>query len=163
MKRPTPRKGTRAVALKPDYASALWNESLTRLLLGDFEAGWKLYEWRWRVELTQWPAGIPQWRGEEALDGKTIVLHAEQGLGDAIQFCRYAKLVAARGATVLLQVRPALGKPVWELLPFTPDWRWLLDRDDSPWYPTARLFRQTAIGDWGPVLSRVRDKLTATL
>jgi hypothetical protein len=44
-------------------------------------------------------------------------------------------------------------------LPFTPDWRWLLDRDDSPWYPTARLFRQTETREWGSVVERARDAL----
>ena len=53
----------------------------------------------------------------------------------------------------------ALGKPVWVLLPFVPDWRWLLDRDDSPWYPTMRLFRQRRAGDWKEVIARVRDAL----
>lgn len=53
----------------------------------------------------------------------------------------------------------ALGLPVWILLPYTPDCRWLLDRDDSPWYPTARLFRQTATRDWAEVLGRVRGEL----
>jgi FkbM family methyltransferase len=51
----------------------------------------------------------------------------------------------------------ALGVPLWLLLGKVPDWRWMLDRDDSPWYPTARLFRQTAVGDWGPVFTRVAD------
>jgi hypothetical protein len=53
----------------------------------------------------------------------------------------------------------AMGRPVWILLPFSPDWRWMLARADSPWYPTARLFRQPAIGDWESVVSRVRDQL----
>jgi Flp pilus assembly protein TadD len=53
----------------------------------------------------------------------------------------------------------ALGKPVWVLLPFRPDWRWLIDRDDSPWYPTARLFRQTESREWARVIDRVRDAL----
>jgi hypothetical protein len=52
-----------------------------------------------------------------------------------------------------------MGKPVWILLPVVPDWRWLLDREDSPWYPTARLFRQTAAGDWDGVLRRVEGAL----
>ena len=49
----------------------------------------------------------------------------------------------------------ALGTPVWTLLPWVPDWRWLLDRDDSPWYPTMRLFRQPAAGDWDAVIGEV--------
>ena len=53
----------------------------------------------------------------------------------------------------------ALGKPVWILLPFCPDWRWHVDRDDSPWYPTARLFRQPAIGDWDSVIGQVKLEL----
>src|SRR5205823_3919467 len=163
-----------------------------------------------------------QWRGEP-LEGKTILLHAEQGFGDVIQFLRYVPRVLARGAKiVVLEVaRPllplarrirgitvvargdplpafdthcpllslpraadlaqrqgapavdlaaeltdfdetaaaiaaldlvisadtavahlagALGKPVWVMLPFAPDWRWLIGRDDSPWYPSMRLF-----------------------
>jgi hypothetical protein len=48
---------------------------------------------------------------------------------------------------------------VWILLPFNPDFRWLLGRDDSPWYPTARLFRQPRAGDWTSVVARVREAL----
>jgi tetratricopeptide (TPR) repeat protein len=54
----------------------------------------------------------------------------------------------------------ALGIPVWVLLPFAPDWRWLLDREDSPWYPTMRLFRQPKPGDWQPVVERVRNAMS---
>ena len=53
----------------------------------------------------------------------------------------------------------ALGKPVWVLLPFAPDWRWMTDRADSPWYPTMRLFRQSRPGDWPGVLDNVRAAL----
>ena len=53
----------------------------------------------------------------------------------------------------------ALGRPVWILLPFPADWRWLLERDDSPWYPSATLFRQHATGGWKPVLQRVAAAL----
>ncbi|KAA0679371.1 tetratricopeptide repeat protein [Azospirillum brasilense] len=55
----------------------------------------------------------------------------------------------------------ALGVPVWVVLPFSPDWRWLLGRDNSPWYPSARLFRQTRVGDWAEVAGRVADALRA--
>jgi ADP-heptose:LPS heptosyltransferase len=53
----------------------------------------------------------------------------------------------------------ALGRPLWLLLPFAPDWRWMLDREDSPWYPSARLFRQDQSGDWSGVAGRVREAL----
>ncbi|NEP39323.1 MAG: tetratricopeptide repeat protein, partial [Okeania sp. SIO2H7] len=61
--------------------------------------------------------------------------------------------------TVIAHLAGALGKPVWILLPFVSDWRWMLDRNDSPWYPTARLFRQAKIGDWDNVFEQVKDNL----
>jgi hypothetical protein len=61
--------------------------------------------------------------------------------------------------TAVAHLAGALGKPVWILLPFAPDWRWMRDREDSPWYPTARLLRQPSTGDWNSVMGRVRDEL----
>lgn len=315
----------RAVELDPQFAAANWNEALCRLLTADFENGWKKFEWRWHAEQLQTlrrSFSQPLWNGNQSLSGKTILLHAEQGFGDTIQFCRFAKLVAAQGGTVLLEVqqplksllaglegvakifargeelpsfdyhcpllslprafnttiqsiptdipylsaaphlveqwkarlpattlprigiawsgslthtndsnrsiplqefgnllsehvhfvalqkdlRPAdqaalnarkgllhfgheltdfsdtsalvelmdvvisvdtsvahlagaMGKPVWILLPFAPDWRWLLQRDDSPWYHSAKLFRQPQISDWKSVIERVKNEL----
>jgi tetratricopeptide (TPR) repeat protein len=316
----------RALAIEPGYAEAHSNRSCLALLLGDFERGFEEFEWRWRVpEIAPWRRDFaqPLWRGEAPLAGKTILLHAEQGFGDAIQFVRYVPLVAAQGATVVLEVPPplaalfarvagaalvvgrgdalpafdchcplaslplafktrletipasvpylspapdrvtkwrqrlpqagqrrvgiawagnanfkgdqsrsiglarfspllsvpgielvglqkdlrdgdrdilrnhpqvvhlgdaiadfgdtaaimsaldlvvssdtsvahlagALGKPVWVLLQFVADWRWLRGRSDNPWYPTARLFRQREIDDWESVIARVAQEL----
>ena len=316
----------RALALKPDYAAAHWNLADCCLLLGDFARGWQEYEWRWK--LAQRENAVrnfqqPLWLGAQALQGRTILLHSELGLGDTLQFCRYATAVAALGARVILEVQPtllplladlegvvqtvprgaplpafdyhcplmsmplafktdltnvprhipylhsdaervaawrrklgptnkprvgvvwsgsmalrndrrsmalkemlplmgawaewvslqkevrdsdaavlvsrtdlldagaelhdfadtaavvelvdvvvtvdtsvahvagAMGKPVWILLPFNPhDWRWMLDREDSIWYPTARVFRQPVNGDWASVVRRVGEELT---
>ena len=63
--------------------------------------------------------------------------------------------------TAVAHLAGALGKPTWVLLPFAPDWRWLMEREDSPWYPTMRLFRQSGFGEWAPVLERVRGRLAA--
>ncbi len=60
--------------------------------------------------------------------------------------------------TAVLHLAGAMGKEVWGLLPFDPDWRWLRERDDSPWYTTMRLFRQSEAGDWADVLGRVADR-----
>ena len=61
--------------------------------------------------------------------------------------------------TAVIHLAGAIGKAVWTLLPFAPDWRWLLEREDSPWYPSMRLFRQTYPGDWEGVMQRVRQVL----
>jgi hypothetical protein len=105
----------RAIAIQKDYAPAHVNRGLVNLLNGNFERGWADYEWRWRdptSELAKQARKFsqPLWLGKEVLAGKTVLLHDEQGLGDTLQFCRYAKLVADTGATVILGVqKPLLG------------------------------------------------------
>ena len=312
---------TQATALNPDFAEAHWNQSLVHLLLGEFEAAWPLFEWRWKAKknnISLPDFRRPLWLGEPALSGKTILICWEQGFGDTIQFCRYASLVQTLGAKVLLVVPPplvpllktldgvdqvlgpdepisdfdfycplmslplafhttlytipapkaylhtnegkssfwaaklpptgrkrvgiawsgsttnksrsvplaelilhlpkhldyvciqkdvtaverailsnanmycfeqdvadfsdtaalcglmdmvisidtsaahlagALGKQTWVLLPQLPDWRWLLERADTPWYPSMRLYRQVQLGVWEPVLQRVAQDL----
>jgi ADP-heptose:LPS heptosyltransferase len=63
--------------------------------------------------------------------------------------------------TAVVHLAGALARPVWVLLPFSPDWRWQLGREDSPWYPTLRLFRQPRPGAWGEVIARVGAELAA--
>jgi tetratricopeptide (TPR) repeat protein len=101
----------RAVAGRPDFADGHFNEAMCRLLIGDFDLGWEKNEWRWETEQLRngkRSFAQPLWRGSEAIAGKTILLHAEQGLGDTIQFSRYAPLAAARGAHVVLEVQRPL-------------------------------------------------------
>jgi len=100
-----------AVEHAPESAGALYNLALTRLRLGDWEHGWADFEARWHFrEVYRRPRRFdrPRWRGEP-LEGRRVLLHAEQGLGDTIQFCRYLPLVVARGGTAILQVQaPAM-------------------------------------------------------
>jgi ADP-heptose:LPS heptosyltransferase len=92
------------------------------------------------------------------------LLHFGDGLGDfadTAALCAQCDLVIAVDTSVV-HLAGALGRPVWILLPFAADWRWLRGRTDSPWYPTARLYRQERPGDWDGVLARVAQDL-ATL
>ena len=89
------------------------------------------------------------------------VLQFGQELGD---FSDTAALISQLDLVIsvdtsVAHLAGALGKPVWILLAHAPDWRWLLERDDSPWYPTARLFRQREIHEWSSVTTRVREAL----
>lgn len=110
-----------AVEREPSSPGAQYNLALTQLRMGDWRNGWPNYEARWRFrEVHRRPRNFPQprWHGEplqKSLQGRRILLHAEQGLGDTIQFCRYAALVAARGARVILQVQEPVRRLVESL------------------------------------------------
>ena len=95
------------------------------------------------------------------LEDQTGILHLGEELGD---FSDTAALVSLMDLVVsvdasLAHLAGALGKAVWIILPFSPDWRWMLRRNGSPWYPSARLFRQSRIEDWEVVVRRLTDKL----
>ena len=100
----------RAIQLKPDLAEAHFTRSVMRLLKGDFAQGWAEYEWRWRrkdAPPPRWNFPQPIWRGPDP-SGRTILVHAEQGFGDMLQFVRYAPLLAGRGAKVIVECHPQL-------------------------------------------------------
>lgn len=101
----------KAISLQPDYAEAYWFKALLKLLAGDYLQGWQLHEWRWRSrgysnlvrDFKQ-----PLWLGEQSIRGKTLLIHAEVGLGDSIQFSRYVPMLEAMGAKVILEMPEAL-------------------------------------------------------
>jgi tetratricopeptide (TPR) repeat protein len=97
-----------AIALNPDLPEAHYNLALASLTLGDYETGWREYEWRWRAKgapifREKREFAEPLWLGRESIAGKTILLYAEQGLGDCLQFCRYVELVAKLGPRIVLE------------------------------------------------------------
>ena len=107
-----------ALALNPDYAAAHWNIAINRLRAGDFKTGWPESEWRWKcpaLRLRDREFARPLWLGHEPIEQKRLLLHSDQGLGDALHFCRYAPLVAARGAHVILEIDTPLRELVSSL------------------------------------------------
>jgi tetratricopeptide (TPR) repeat protein len=98
----------RTIQLNPDYADAHWALAHNRLLRGDLERGWTGYEWRWRLKVPV-PHSVEEylWDGSP-LTGKTILLHTEQGLGDTLQFIRYAAVVKPQGGTVIVSCQKTM-------------------------------------------------------
>src|SRR6266702_2917791 len=100
----------KSLAVDPGNAHTIWNLALLQMLTGDFERGWLGREARWKASLGLVDRGFsqPLWLGDQPIEGKTILLHADEALGDAIQFARYVPIVAALGAQVILEVQPAI-------------------------------------------------------
>ncbi len=98
----------RALALKPGYVEAERNEGLAHLGLGNLAEGWKKWPWFDDRASPSRDVAEPMWLGDEDVSGKTVLLQAELGLGDTIQFARYAPLVARQGARVILRAQPPL-------------------------------------------------------
>lgn len=110
---------TRAVQLRPDNASARWQKGAMELLLGDYEHGWQDFQARWqspKLVRTRPDFPQPEWLGQSDPAGKTVLVYAEQGLGDTIQFSRFVPELEARGAKVILEVQSAL-VPLLRTLP----------------------------------------------
>ncbi|MGY8660844.1 tetratricopeptide repeat protein [Bradyrhizobium sp. UFLA05-109] len=104
-------------AVDPSNAHTIWNLALLQMLTGDFERGWLGREARWKASLGLVDRGFsqPLWLRHQPIEGKTILLHADEGLGDAIQFARYVPIVAALGAQVILEVPPSLQRLLAEV------------------------------------------------
>ncbi len=108
-----------ALAIEPDHVEALYNRGWTKLLMGDFDAGWRDYEHRWNradAPARKLVASYPRWNGE-SLRGKSIIVYEEQGLGDVIQFARLLKLLASMGATVTFLVCASMHRLLQTLVP----------------------------------------------
>lgn len=118
-----------ALAAQPERADLHFNRSLSLLALGRLQEGWPEYEWRWkaaRLGKVRRDFGRPQWMGDGDIAGRTVLVHAEQGLGDTLQFSRYVPLLAQRGARVVLEVQP----PLLELMRSLPGVDLLLQEGD---------------------------------
>jgi len=113
-----------AVELKPDSAEAHCRFGLMLLRTGELEHGWAEYEWRYRISVP-WSFPHPRWAGDD-LHGRTLLLHADQGLGDSVQFIRYAPLIAARGGRIILRCQRQLAR----LLKYFPGVQQTLSEDD---------------------------------
>ncbi|HEY4350195.1 MAG TPA: tetratricopeptide repeat protein [Paraburkholderia sp.] len=101
----------RVLELDPNNIMTHFTRAFVYLQAGDFERGWPEYEWRWKEEQVgtfKKHFAQPLWLGEESIKDKTILLHAEQGLGDTLQFCRYVKFVKTRGARVVVEAQRPL-------------------------------------------------------
>ncbi|NDB70691.1 MAG: tetratricopeptide repeat protein, partial [Methylocystaceae bacterium] len=112
------RSFDRAIAVQANYPEAYFNKAISLLLAGDLNGAWDLYEWRWKQANVPKinVAGLkPLWHSDEDISNKTILLCAEQGFGDIIQFCRYALLVQQLGGRVILEVPSALMRLLAEL------------------------------------------------
>jgi tetratricopeptide (TPR) repeat protein len=128
-----------ALRLNPDHVEAHWNLALALLAAGDFQQGWKEYEWRWKRR--EWPPRVfpqPRWDGEP-VQGRSILLCSEQGLGDTIQFIRYAAILKQRGARVIVSCQ----KPLRVLLAGCPGADVLCEQNREP----------AAFDVWSPLLS----------
>ena len=99
-----------AIARQPNVPSAHWNKAITHLLLGEFEQGWKEYEWGWqcgeRGQVRKYTQ--PTWLGDFPITGKALLIHPEQGFGDLIQFSRYIPMLEKLGATIILEAPASL-------------------------------------------------------
>jgi tetratricopeptide (TPR) repeat protein len=160
----------RAITLRPNFADGHFNAAVCRLLVGDFARGWQEHEWRWETaQLRAVKRRCPQpvWTGTNDLAGKTILLHAEQGFGDTIQFCRYVPQVMECAAHVVFEVQ----KPLCELMRSLTGTAQIVPRGETPpdfdlhcpllSLPLAFGTRLETISSQTPYLSAPEHKISA--
>ncbi len=157
-----------ALSMEPQSAGLALNHAHNLLLHGRYAEAWPLYEARLAFTPDHLPPrnGSAPWEGQ-SLEGKSLLVWHEQGLGDTIHFTNfYDTATAVRSLDLVISADTAVahlsascGIPTWVLLPHTPDWRWGLGRETTPWYPAARLFRQPSPGDWRAVIQAVQKAL----
>ena len=122
------RRYEQARDLNPQHPGTNFNLGITRLVMGDLDNGWPGWEWRWRSTLAPFKRDFaqPEWKGEE-LFGKRLLLYAEQGIGDTLQFLRYIPMVAAQGGDILLEIQ----RPLVPLLQAHPQVAEMVARGDE--------------------------------
>jgi tetratricopeptide (TPR) repeat protein len=120
----------KAIVLRPDYAESYHNQSFCLLQMGRYEQGWRLHEWRHKVETADGNRFFaqPLWLGNEDISNKTVFVHWEQGFGDTLLFCRYATLLKRRGARVVMSVQ----EPLYRLLKHTSPDVQIINHDEVP-------------------------------
>jgi tetratricopeptide (TPR) repeat protein len=145
----------RAIALKPEFSDVRYNRGVTLLLLGEFESGWRDYEHR---KLQRTPSGNrsypnPLWSKAEDQQGETVLVHAEQGLGDTLQFCRYLPMLEGLGVKVLFAPQPPLRALMRSLSPTIE----IVDADD----PALRFDRHAPLMSLPLILGTALDTIPA--
>lgn len=133
---------------------------------GDKWRSTKLEQWEplFSIPWIEWhclQAGERVKEHDDSLRGQKIIRHSFSDFSDTAAVIASLDLIISVD-TAVVHLAGAMGKPVWNLLPFSPDWRWMLEREDSPWYKSMRLFRQPAKGDWASVFERVKKILAET-
>ena len=146
----------RAIALRPDYAQAHFNEAVCRMLIGDFDRGWQKFEWGWETEElknAKRTFSQPLWLGSDEIAGKTVLLHGVHGFGDTIQFCRYVPHVVERGARVILEIQ----EPLRALMGTLPGAAQIVSRGEPlPDFDSALPVAQPAAGARNPARDHTR-------
>jgi tetratricopeptide (TPR) repeat protein len=150
-----------AIALRPDFAGAHYNRGISLSELKRFDEALASYDRAIALRPEYAEAYLNRGNALDVLQDNSVLLCFSEELKD---FAETAALISNLDLVIsvdtsVVHLAGALGKPVWVLLPNPADWRWLLGRDDSPWYPTVRLFRQDETGMWDNAITGIHAAL----